>query len=630
MPPSIVQSIMPRTLVAPVLVLVAALTAVAGGARPALAQQREEPPEANLTYTGRVLGPDGKPVAGAVVLADNGGSYQVMKTWDETPWRNWVADPIGTSSIGPFTVRAKTPTDADGRFRVEGVRPPAGSGWVVVVHPDFAAARKAAAADAKDGVLDVGDVRLAVGAAVRATVRTPDGEPAPGAWVVVRPSAPSSPDRGPSSWAHGEEPGDVRVGRTGDDGTCVVRGLTPGRFRVAAFTERTLPSVVEAEGGAGEVAAAEVRLVPGASLRVEVAWRGTGKPVAGARVTVDRPEAGQSWPGPAPLAKVRSDATGVAAIEGIDALEEFRVTVVPPDFADDTVHSPGVFHVVATAKRGDTVRVELTPPRTLVVRVLDAYTKVPLEGARVLLWPDWDRFDHSGGQASDLVLAWDAAAKAYATPHARPGPWTLYVWAPGHRPGGLTNVRVAAEGDASPEVVELGPAGAFAKGRVVEKSTGRPVDGATVASYEWVQRFGDGQRASAATGADGRFQLSPLIGEGFPLRVEVRAPGYVPAFPEWAADGRSPDLGDVALVRAATIRGRVTDAEGRPRARVAVHLDARGFEGHGKGDGWDATTDDDGRFEFPGLLPGEYTIRDHRDPPIRVAEGATAERDVVR
>ena len=54
--------------------------------------------------------------------------------------------------------------------------------------------------------------------------------------------------------------GDVRVGRTGDDGACVVRGLTPGRLRVAAFTDRSLPSVVETEGVAGEVAAADVRL----------------------------------------------------------------------------------------------------------------------------------------------------------------------------------------------------------------------------------------------------------------------------------------------------------------------------------------------------------------------------------
>src|SRR5436190_22299595 len=86
----------------------------------------------SFAVVGRVQGPEGKPLAGATVLADNGGSYQVTKEWTETPWRRWVADPIGEASIGPFTRRAAAPTGDDGKFRVEGVPAPAGNGWVAV------------------------------------------------------------------------------------------------------------------------------------------------------------------------------------------------------------------------------------------------------------------------------------------------------------------------------------------------------------------------------------------------------------------------------------------------------------------------------------------------------------------
>jgi protocatechuate 3,4-dioxygenase beta subunit len=578
------------------------------------------------------VGPDGKPLSGAAVLADNGGSYQVMKEWDETPWRNWVSDPIGAASTGPYTRRAVSATGADGRFRVERVPLPAGKGWVVVVHPDFATARLDANGEARNGVLDVGDVALRPGAAVKATVRSAGGKPVAGAWVVARSATPSSPAQSPSSWAHGDEPGDVRVGRTGDDGTCVVRGLTPGSLRVAAFSASDVPAVVEAEGTASQTVETSITLVSGATLRVEVVSRGTNAPVAGARVMVDRPEAGMSWPGPPPLARVLTDETGVAAIAGLETLPEYRVTVVPRDFAADSVIHPGGFHVSGTAKPGETVRFALTPARTFSLRVVDARTKEPLPGAKVELRPVWDRFDHSGGQATDLHLAWDPASKSHVTTMARPGPWIASVWAQGHVPRTGTEVTVKERSDESaPPAVQLDPATASATGRVVDKTTGKPVVGATVASYEWFQPLGDGNRAAATTSEDGAFRLSALVGEGLPLRLEVAAPGYVTAVAEWPEAKRPTELGDVSIQRAAAIRGRVTRADGRSLARVEVVLSSFDSTGRGKGDGWSATTDDDGRFSFTGIPPGRYRLEGQRErSPIVVAEGETGERDLVR
>lgn len=343
-----------------------------------------------------------------------------------------------------------------------------------------------------------------------------------------------------------------------------------------------------------------------------------------------------SWPGPPPLGFATTDAAGAAEVAGLEALPEFSVGAVPPDFASDGVHHPGPFHVGGVVKAGETIRLEMDPARTLRVRLLDAYTKQPVERATVKLVAQWDRYDRTGGSPIDLAMEWDATAQAYVTPKIRPGTWTIYAWSQGWRPGGMTNVVVPRDGDVADEVIELGPATGAVAGRVVAAATGDPVEGVTVASYEWVERLGSGHRASAASAADGTFRLSPMLGAGFPLNLTIDAPGWCREFLQWNAEKRTDDAGVIRLTRAATIRGRVlvrdeTPRAAQPAANVAVELAEEARPKHSKGDGWTVTTDAEGRFEFTGLRPGTYLLGGRRSGiAVKLGEGVTLEQDIVR
>jgi hypothetical protein len=68
-------------------------------------------------------------------------------------------------------------------------------------------------------------------------------------------------------------------------------------------------------------------------------------------------------------------------------------------------------------------------------------------------------------------------------------------------------------------------------------------------------------------------------------------------------DGKNPAHLDVELIPYARIRGRVVDADGKPRANIAVALD-----GLRAGLPVAETTDPDGNFTFNKLLPGSYMI----------------------
>lgn len=156
-------------------------------------------------------------------------------------------------------------------------------------------------------------------------------------------------------------------------------------------------------------------------------------------------------------------------------------------------------------------------------------------------------------------------------------------------------------------------------GRAID-AEGRAIAGADVLLFETgqngdvhgiavrshlVTRFVTDERE--VTDAEGRFAvpLPESVERGY---VQVRASGFAPAEAgPWRARRRDGDVdvGDVRVVRGGAIEGRVLDAAGSPKVGAVVVAS--------RGDGLPATkrTDEQGRFAFERLTPGDWFVAEH-------------------
>jgi hypothetical protein len=144
-------------------------------------------------------------------------------------------------------------------------------------------------------------------------------------------------------------------------------------------------------------------------------------------------------------------------------------------------------------------------------------------------------------------------------------------------------------------------------GTVVDSVTGEPIRKALVQLYS-------GQRRMAFTGDDGRFQL-----EGIPAgsySVTAQKPGYF-SQQELLRFGTPPvEVGPksssaiVKLTPEAVLSGKVASTDGVPLEHVSLHLNYIEIrEGRRRSDSKGvAMTDEDGRYRFANLRPGNYYL----------------------
>lgn len=625
---------------------IAAGTLACAGASPARAG----------TISGRLLGPDGRPVANAPV------------TWFEA--RSSMQALADATSGTKRTPSGETRTDAEGRFRaaVDPAGPPvafriepAGLPWVELDGPWDPAE-----------IARIADVDLPAPAAVSGIVAGADGKPIAGARVVVRQGF--APDRGDttlfaeattgsdgafrianappppsrlfvraSGWAPAERPmraasGPLRLvlergvslsgtvldasGRPAAgalvrsgaiaaaadaDGRYRLDGVTPGLERVEASAPGGL---VARRGGvrvaAGTPATADLQLQPGAAIGGTVVDALTRRPIAGARIAVAESPGSGVTASSEPAASARTDARGKFSAAGL-LPGDYEVSAARSGYLPATLP-----RVAATARSAGAAAVALVPAASISGRVVDAQGK-PIVGASVALEaPRAGRGRFGGGGPAFRAPRGETSTRTgpegtfrldglAAIPSGVPLTASHAGFAPAERPGVTLKAGQALTG-----VVLVLPAGLSVKGRVVDEAS-QAVAGAEIrvapSEGRGPARFfrraaGGATPPNAVTGADGSFTVAGLAAGAWDVTAthDGFSPKTASALP---APAKPPGAWPpIVLSRGVAVTGEVKDDQGAPIAGAMVSLFGEGA------DPSPTATDASGAFRIDNLARG--------------------------
>jgi protocatechuate 3,4-dioxygenase beta subunit len=496
--------------------------------------------------------------------------------------------PLGQASAG-----------ADGRFTV--TLPP-GSALVQlsVEAPGFVAVRLVSAVDA-GATTDVGDVALHEAATLAGRVVDGTGKGVSGASVRLEPPDGGRPNALPES----------REARTGADGAFLFDGAAVSGNRIDVGRDGF--GSVSVGGLRGGGAPVTIALGPAATVSGAVKKADGRTPAAGVLVRFE--SGGRSrW--------IETAADGSFRIPDASAgAGRIEADGGPQGRTETRATAP------ATA-----VLLVLDPPTRIFGRVVNARTRHPLAGVRVIATgghstsmatsgPD-GRYQIDGLAMQTCVLSVDDPRFVrYARGRVRPNPGRPF----------------SAD-------IPLTP-GASLSGRVVDEQT-KPVAGAEVrlssgGGRRLGPRFrrprGQGEGNPVRTATDGTFKMERLP-SGSNMRLTVTHPDFVEGdVAGITLTGGTAKTGlSVVLRRGLEMAGTVRDGQGHPVVGAELRLRPAPSEGRAGGrfafgsgpgpgdDHFEATSGADGRFRIAGLEAGAYALEAHRDGL------ADAHIDVVR
>ncbi len=519
---------------------------------------------AGVALAGQVVDARGRPVPEAEVrLRPSGGS---------------VASP-GADEEAPVL------TGPDGSFRIEDRRP----GETV----DLGVRRAGYAPAAAPGLrlpreLPVRIVLQATASVAGSTV-DPDGQPVPGALVLVLPSDPVH--------AGGEER--PQQARSDESGRFRIEGIRPGSFEIratAAGRQEARLAGLEAEAGR-DLQDVEVVLAPGAVLSGRV-LSPAGQPVPGAEVSL-LPE-GATAPSLLSAAAALSDEEGRYRLEGLS----------PGTHAVRAGHEEYRPALRRLEVRAGTNALDLTlePGAAVSGRVVDP-RGAPVAGARVVAHPPPGETPRGLPDA-----ATSGADGSFTLPGLADGVYRLLAEREGFARSREGREVVVAGRSVTGIEIELTPGGAIA-GQLL---------GLDLAELSRVQvRTGSGQTGRVLP--DGGYRIDNVE----PGRQRVvaamaggsrQAEGEVDLEPGAAEAQLDLDFGQGLKLTGRVLRG------GEPVAGEGVLLS--GAAGAGR---W-GDTDVDGRFRFEGLDPGRYRLQvvSRRGEPKHLEEvEIAADHDVL-
>jgi protocatechuate 3,4-dioxygenase beta subunit len=542
------------------------------------AQDDEPKPDANTLFlqpggriAGRVLGPDGKPLAEAVVTASpsDGSLFSILKEG-----------------------RGAQRTDADGKFSFDGIQ--AGNRYTVRATKEGLSSQDEGPIAFEAGT-DRGDLELKLDAGANLRFRLVTAQDAPVHDVEARLQQQGGSRR--RGFAGGANNVDHDKIVAEGDGKFLIKSLDAGTFDVTLeppdYADIAREGVKLRSGETTDLGTLRVKESKSIAGRVTDT---NGQPIAGAVIS------GLWLAGDARLSREalsKDDGRFKLAGLGDEPLRNLSVRATGYTQASREGAIPGDTAVDFTLEKTGSIvgRVQFEggaiPPAFRVQAFPEAKEKQERPGFRMVFsfGPNDDKIytDPSGRFRLDDVDA---------------GMVTITAKADGKAPGRKSGLKVVADqvADAGTLILEDGRA---LRGRVVAAKDDAPIPGVTV-SLSQPQGFMTSSSRDAAgvaiSGLDGRFEISGL--EPRTYAVDATQPDYSPSSGrvEIGADADTDDF-VVKLSRGGIITGLVRDAQKAIVPNVQVLLTSRGMGGPQT-----VSTGPDGRYTFEKMAPGDYIV----------------------
>jgi hypothetical protein len=482
----------------------------------------------------------------------------------------------------------RTEAGADGRFRIEQFPP--GSYALGALAPRFAGRRVEAEVSGAEPVVDLGDIALEQGLAIRGRVRSSAGAPIPDAEI--------------QTGGFDMMRGGVSVEtRSGSDGTFVLAGLLPGptqvNVRASGFASVNEKTMIPGEEPV------EVILTPGGSITGLVVEEGD-RPIDAYRIAGSSAKA-KPWAGR--VEKTIGSSDGRFLLEDLSE-DAYVLQVFVPDRAPATV--PGVRVTAGRTSDAGIIRV----PKGGVVRgtVVDTSGDAVI-GATVKAY----------GATQDM-MEWRDTLQALTEPS---GSFEIKGVPEGKRQIVATHLDYAPADALVDVVAAKGPAetrlvltqGGRIEG-VARKRDGSPLAGLEVGVYS-SSRARSGTRPSPVTRGDGSFTAEHVApGQTSVSLMASVGPGRMMSMMSKQVEVREGETTTVDFSsREILVNGHVTKS-GAPMPGLRLHFMGEGGMSMSMGSGYDSvaaaptgpqrhvgTTGEDGTFALIVDTPGKYWVQ---------------------
>lgn len=455
------------------------------------------------------------------------------------------------------------------------------------------------------------------GGVVQGKVTDPEGRPVPGTALVLVVTSPK------------EAGGVTSSARSTSNAAGVYRleGLPAGLLaRVEALAEGFLPLTQ----GSSDAPWQGAEVVPGKPLDLDlvlrrggrvhgrVLVRGSGRPLAGATVSVLPARRGSSWPR-VPVSPATTDAAGDYSLQGLPVGRYVLLPRHPDHYLAELARpgagaygpgmagasAPAALTIVVTGDETDLERdLELVPGLVLRGRVVDsegrgvqgAWVQARGYGVGQVAWA----WGVGGHRPEPLATSGeDGAFEARGLPPR--DDWVLYARKEGYV-GSFSDPLALTVGGPTPSVELTLLVGAVVRGRV----TGG--DDELVARAR-VGAWGEGMELSPAAGRsrrvepDGRFEITDLPPGDRTLTVWVDGAAGTQREVNGLAAGEVREGILLELREGVEVSGVLVDAQGRGLPGVSLTLQALGG-----GMTLHAVTDAQGAFRFRGVEPGQVQL----------------------